>query len=78
MTGKELYEVINEALGKLNSSEAIYDAKLYFSKTEFQNYTVEQIVEMLKKNKGSNHKSWLSLDNQDGQEGYCAEFIIIE
>jgi len=76
MTGKELQRVINEALGKLDSSE-IDDPDLYFSEDEFQNYTVGQITKMLRKNK-RNHISWLSLDNKDGHEGYCAEFIIIE
>jgi len=76
MTGKELYKVINEALKKLNAFE-MDDADLYFSKDEFQNYTVEQIIAMLRKNK-RNHISWLSLDNKSGHEGYYAEFVIIE
>jgi len=50
MTGKELYEVINEALKKLNAFE-MDDADLYFSKDEFQNYTCDDIMKMLKKNK---------------------------
>jgi len=72
MSGKKLYEVINEALWRLNSEEMEEEdnSGLYTAGDIFQNYT------MLTDHKGDKGATWISLKNKNGKEIYFAEYVL--
>jgi len=60
MSGKKLYEVINEALWRLNSEEMEDNSGLYTAGDIFQNYTCDDIMKMLTDHKGDKGATWIS------------------
>jgi len=76
MSGKKLYEVINEALWRLNSEEMEDNSGLYTAGDIFQNYTCDDIMKMLTDHKGDKGATWISLKNKNGKEIYFAEYVL--